>query len=107
MISVNCTSLPYMPINGILLKLTLTTATIGYATDNTSNIVTVMCINRDVWSHTDLINCPLPSMETLRKLQYINHILYVCPTYDTQSIKLVITQLRIATHTQIIASENS
>ena len=69
MISVNCTSLPSMPTNGVLLNLTSISATIGCATDdvyNASNTITVMCVNQDVWSHSNLtdFNCFLP-MESM------------------------------------------
>ena len=66
MISVNCTNFPPIPINGALLNLTSTSATIGCVADDNmhsvSNTVTVLCVNQDVWSHldpTDLINCSL------------------------------------------------
>lgn len=61
MISVNCTSLPSIPINGVLLNLTSTSAIIGCAADDSSNIVTVTCMNQDVWSPINLINCSLPT----------------------------------------------
>ena len=82
MTSVNCTSLPSIPTNGVL-NLTSTSTTIGCATDdvyNAWNTITVMCVNQDVWSHPDLTNLtnsslPIESMLQHNYVTYIDHLL--------------------------------
>ena len=82
-ISVNCAILPsIIPINGILLNLTSTSAVIGCATDDYLNTVivtvTITCVSQDVWSHlhpTDLIEYSLP-METTSNLDHAHVFLF-------------------------------
>ena len=75
LISVNCTSPPSIPINGILLNLTSTSATIGCVADDPLNTVTVTCVNQDVWYWNLSDTTTLCSLSTDRGMAFVGKIM--------------------------------
>lgn len=80
-ITVNCTVVPSIPINGVLLNFTSTSATIGCANDSWLN-VTLVCVNQDIWSSDPTnLNCST----TLHTTTTTHSGFYTSPFYGISS----------------------